>query len=57
MTTTGKKTHFTQEERKFIMRVYGRILTPEEWEERQEKFAPDADEELKYDENGILIIA
>jgi hypothetical protein len=51
--TTPKKASFTREQRKFMLETYGRILTPEEWEERKKRFVSGPDD-ITYGPDGIL---
>lgn len=48
-----RKTAFTPDEIKFMEETYGRVLTPAEWEERQERFVS-GPENMRYTTKGIL---
>jgi hypothetical protein len=53
MKKSDKKRVFTPDELAFMKETYGRILTPEEWEERAKRFTS-GPEDLSYNEDGIL---
>ena len=51
--TKPKKPSFTKEQKEFMLETYGRILTPEEWEERKKRFVSGPDD-IAYGPDGIL---